>query len=75
LAGSLTEAYNPLGTTALMRAAELGSRHLARILEAGADPLATDSTGRSAIFYAAKTGQVGEETREKQLENECFIKQ
>ena len=57
--GALTEAYNPLGTTALMRGAEIGSRHLVRLLEGGAAPHATDTLGRSALFYAAKTGQDG----------------
>ena len=40
-----------------MRAAEIGSRHLERLLEAGADVFATDTRGRSCVHYAAAAGQ------------------
>jgi ankyrin repeat protein len=53
---ALSTSYNPLGTTALHRAAEIGSRHLGRFLDAGADVHKLDAYGRSAVHYAASAG-------------------
>jgi ankyrin repeat protein len=42
-----------------MRASELESKHLERLLAAGAHVNAVDRLGRSALHYAAKSGSDG----------------
>lgn len=42
-----------------MRASELESKHLEKLLLAGSYVNAVDRLGRSALYYAAKTGADG----------------
>jgi ankyrin repeat protein len=55
---SRLEERDELGMTALMWAARLGGREsLAALLEAGADPMAVDARGRSALHWTARHGK------------------
>ena len=53
--GSLLDAKDPAGRTALMLSAAFGNEETVRALvDGGADALATDPEGRTALDYAEK---------------------